>query len=91
MSIAYECHRKKIKKEKKACGLDVRKTRMHFESNIVEARIRNSDWEDDIKLWNDPAKFVSLNLKRMEIVDLMRKDYPWEFICTIFLVWFSLV
>ena len=82
---------KKIKKEKKACGLDVRKTRMHFESNIVEARIRNSDWEDDIKLWNDPAKFVSLNLKRMEIVDLMRKDYPWEFICTIFLVWFSLV
>lgn len=30
---------KKIKKEKKACGLDVRKTRMHFESNIVEARI----------------------------------------------------
>ena len=49
---------------------------MHFESNIVEARIRNSDWEDDIKLRNDPAKFVSLNLKRMEIVDLMRKDYP---------------
>ena len=41
---------KKIKKEKKLCGLDVRKTRMHFESNIVEARIRNSDWEDDIKL-----------------------------------------
>ena len=44
--------------------------------NMVDAWIRNSDWEDDNDLNNDLAKFVSLNLKRMEIVDFLRKDYP---------------
>ena len=38
--------------------------------------LRNSDWEDDNDLKNDLAKFVSLNLKRMEILDFLRKDYP---------------
>ena len=32
--------------------------------------------EDDNDLNNDLAKFVSLNLKRMEILDFLRKDYP---------------
>ena len=43
---------------------------------MAETRIRNSDWEDDIDLKNDLAKFVRLNLKRLEILDFMRKDYP---------------
>ena len=43
---------------------------------MADAWIRNSDWEDDNDLNNDLAKFVSLNLKRMEIVDFLRKDYP---------------
>ena len=44
--------------------------------NMADAWIRNSDWEDNNDLNNDLAKFVSLNLKRMEIVDFLRKDYP---------------
>ena len=44
--------------------------------NMADAWIRKSDWEDDNDLNNDLAKFVSLNLKRMEILDLLRKDYP---------------
>ena len=43
---------------------------------MAETQIRNSDWEDDIDLKNDLAKFVRLNLKRLEILDFMRKDYP---------------
>ena len=43
---------------------------------MADARIRKSDWEDDNDLKNDLASFVSLNLKRMEILDFMRKDYP---------------
>ena len=43
---------------------------------MADAWIRNSDWEDDNDLKNDLAKFVSLNLKRMEILDFLRKDYP---------------
>ena len=43
---------------------------------MADAWIRNSDWEDDNDLQNDLAKFVSLNLKRMEILDFLRKDYP---------------
>ena len=52
---------------------------MHFDSQVLDPiwrRIRNSDWEDNNDLKNDPAKFVSLNLKRMEILDFLRKDYP---------------
>ena len=44
--------------------------------NMADARIRNSDREDDNDLNDDLAKFVSLNLKRMEILDFLRKDYP---------------
>ena len=43
---------------------------------MADARIRNSDWADDNDLKNDLARFVSLNLTRMEILDFMRKDYP---------------
>ena len=43
---------------------------------MADAWIRNSDWEDDNDLNNDLVKFVSLNLKRVEIVDFLRKDYP---------------
>ena len=44
---------------------------------MADAWIRSSDWEDDNDLKkNDLAEFVSLNLKRMEILDFWRKDYP---------------
>ena len=43
---------------------------------MADAWIRNSDREDDNDLNNDLARFVSLNLKRMEILDFLRKDYP---------------
>lgn len=52
---------------------------MHFDSQVLDPIWRtlgNSDWEDDNDSKNDLAKFVSLNLKRMEILDIMRKDYP---------------
>ena len=43
---------------------------------MAEARIRNIDWKDDIDSRNDLAKFVRVNLRRLEILDFMRKDYP---------------
>ena len=42
---------------------------------MTEARIRNIEWKDDIDLRNDLAKFVRVNLRRLEILDFMRKDY----------------
>ena len=59
MSMAYECHsKKKIKNnnyKKKACGLDVPidQNAFRFPSarpNMVDAWIRNSDWEDDMTM-----------------------------------------
>ena len=32
--------------------------------------------KDDIDLKNDLAKFVRVNLRKLEILDFMRKDYP---------------
>ena len=59
------------------CAIDQNALRCpDVRSNMAETRIRNSDWEDDIDLKNDLAKFVRLNLKRLEILDFMRKDYP---------------
>ena len=43
---------------------------------MAEARIRNIDWKDDIDLRNDLAKFVRVNLRRLEILDFVRKGYP---------------
>ena len=86
MSMAYECHskKKKIKKIiiiKKSlwprCAID--KNAFRFPGarpNMADAWIRDSDWEDDNDLNNDLAKFVSLNLKRKEILVFLRKDYP---------------
>ena len=54
--------------------------------NMADAWIRNSDWEDDNDLNNDLSKFVSLNLKIMEILDFVRKDYPNNCLIMIWLV-----
>ena len=43
---------------------------------MADARIRNGDLEDDMDLKNDIAKYVRLNLRRKEILDFMKKDYP---------------
>ena len=43
---------------------------------MAEARIRNIDWKDEIDLKNDLARFVRVNLRKLEILDFMRKDYP---------------
>ena len=42
----------------------------------MAARIRNSEWEDDIELMNDLKENVSRNLRQSEIVDLMKVKYP---------------
>ena len=34
------------------------------------------EWKDDIDLKNDLAKFVRVNIRRLEILDFMRTDYP---------------
>ena len=47
--------------------------RIHFK---MAARIRNSDWEDDLELKNDLKEQVSRNLWQSEIVDLMKVKYP---------------
>ena len=41
--------------------------RTHFK---MAARIRNSDWEDDLELKNDLKEQVSRNLRQLEIVDI---------------------
>ena len=83
MSIFYECHSKKKKKIKKIIIIKkksaIDQNAFWFPGarpNMADAWIRNSDWEDDNDLQNDLAKFVSLNLKRMEILDFLRIDYP---------------
>ena len=59
------------------CAIDQKSFRFPgARPNMADAWIRNSDWEDDNDLNKDLAKFVSLNLKRMEILDFLRKDYP---------------
>ena len=40
------------------------------------ARIRNSEWEEDIELENDLKEQVSRNLRQSEIVDFMKVKYP---------------
>lgn len=42
----------------------------------MAARIRNSEWEEDIELENDLKEQVSRNLRQSEIVDFMRVKYP---------------
>ena len=68
---------KKKKGLRSRCAIDQNAFRFPgARPNMADAWIRNSDWEDDNDLKNDLAKFVSLNLKRMEILDFLRKDYP---------------
>ena len=86
--MAYECHSQKkyikkiiiIKKKKSQrprCAIDQNAFRFPgARPNMADAWIRNSEREDDNDLNNDLARFVSLNLKRMEILDFLRKDYP---------------
>ena len=45
---------------------------MHFDSQVLDPIWRTLGLE----IKNDLAKFVSLNLKRMETLDFLRKDYP---------------
>ena len=58
------------------------KTRVHCDahtdvrSNMAEAQNRSIEWKDDIHLKNHLAKFVRVNLRRLEILDFMRTDYP---------------
>ena len=43
---------------------------------MVEALIRNSDWEDDEQLKSDLQRYVKQNLRRREILDFVRRDFP---------------
>ena len=51
---------------------------------MVEAQIRDINWKDDIDSRNDLAKFVRVNLRRIGIIDFMRKDYPMYVLQLIF-------
>lgn len=39
-------------------------------------RFQNTDWEDDEQLQNDIKSYVMQNLKRKEILDFVKRDYP---------------
>ena len=43
---------------------------------MAEALIRNSDWEDDEQLKSDLQRYVKQNLRRREILDFVRRDFP---------------
>jgi hypothetical protein len=38
--------------------------------------IRNADWKEDESLKNDLQKYVLKNLKRIEILDFVKRDFP---------------
>ena len=43
---------------------------------MAEALIRSSDWEDDEQLKSDLQRYVKQNLRRREILDFVRRDFP---------------
>ena len=43
---------------------------------MAEALIWNSDWEDDEQLKSDLQRYVKQNLRRREILDFVRRDFP---------------
>ena len=43
---------------------------------MAEALIRNSDWEDDEQQKSDLQRYVKQNLRRREILDFVRRDFP---------------
>ena len=43
---------------------------------MAGALIRNSDWEDDEQLKSDLQRYVKQNLRRREILDFVRRDFP---------------
>ena len=42
----------------------------------MAGNIRNSDWEDDEQLKSDIQHYVLQNLKRREILNFVRRDFP---------------
>ena len=45
-------------------------------TKMAEALIQNSDWEDDEQLKSDLQRYVKQNLRRREILDFVRRDFP---------------
>ena len=43
---------------------------------MAEALFQNSDWEDDEQLKSDLQRYVKENLRRREILDFVRRDFP---------------
>jgi len=42
----------------------------------MATRVRNSDWQEDQDLKDDLVKYVRQNLRRKEILDFVKIDYP---------------
>ena len=42
----------------------------------MAARVRNSDWQEDQDLKDDLVKYVRQNLRRKEILDFVKINYP---------------
>jgi hypothetical protein len=40
------------------------------------AYLRNVDWKDDQSLKNDLEKYVKEDLRRKEMLDFLKRDYP---------------
>ena len=40
------------------------------------SRIRNSEWKEDERLKEDLQNYVLQNLKRIEVLDFMKRDFP---------------
>ena len=51
---------------------------MESGSSVVNlmARMASSSWKDDEELKTDLEKYVSQNLKRSEILDFVKRDFP---------------
>ncbi len=43
---------------------------------MAAERFQNPEWEEDDELRNDIKKYVMQNLKREEVLDFLRRDYP---------------
>lgn len=45
-------------------------------------KLRNSNWQEDHDLRDDPMKYVRLTQRRKEILDFAKRTYPWlSYVC----------
>mgnify|MGYP002804450994 CR=1 FL=1 len=50
--------------------------KVFIQTVMAAERFQNPDWEDDNELRNNIKKYVMQNLKREEVLDFLKRDYP---------------